>query len=416
MATSTTTYKATQQFLMDLISIPSMRGHEGPASRYVHTKIRSLVDTCELVPIDDSIMQDPDYAFPLPGFSYADTPNVECVIKGSGEGPTIVFNAHLDVVPPSEGQTDAFNPREEKGIIFGRGASDDKGQVATLYALASLLHERGIRPKGDLIFHFVIEEENGGNGTLAMIRRGVKADAAIILESSDLAVIPAVRGAVWFELKVFGRAAHSGNAQGRISALDKAFQAIQIWRGYHDRLLAESRHLPLFNQFADPMPLTIGQCLAGTWPASVPALAVLKGLIGFLPNKNRHEVQAGLRQALLDEGDDWLREHFELSFPMLNNDGNMLPVDHPLVTGLVKTTRAHGLPGEVRAMTAACDAWLYNNQAGIPTVVFGPGSIQNAHSKEEQISMDDILKGAEVLMDFVAGDDQMELLTKSNSL
>lgn len=392
-----------------------MRGHEGPASRYVYAKIKSLVDQCELVSIDDSIMQDPDYAFPLPGFSYKDTPNVECVIKGNGGGPTIVLNAHLDVVPPSEGQVDAFNPREQNGIIFGRGASDDKGQVTTMYALALLLRERGIRPKGDLIFHFVIEEENGGNGTLAMIRRGIKADAAIVLESSDMAVIPAVRGAVWFELKVFGRAAHSGNAQGRISALDKAFQAIQIWRGYHDRLLAESRHLPLFDRFEDPMPLTIGQCQAGTWPASVPAEAVLKGLIGFLPNKNRLEVQEGLRQALLDEGDEWLREHFELSFPMLNNDGNSLPVDHPLVTGLVQSAQAMGLPGEVRAMTAACDAWQYNNMAGIPTVVFGPGSILHAHSKDEQIAVDDILKAAEVLADYVLGDVQMRLLMNSYS-
>ncbi|GAP15808.1 acetylornithine deacetylase/Succinyl-diaminopimelate desuccinylase [Longilinea arvoryzae] len=415
MAVTVALRNEAQQFLMDLIRIPSTRGHEGPASRYVYSKIHSLVDECELVPIDDSIIQDPDYAFPLPGFTYQDTPNVECVIKGSGEGPTIVFNAHLDVVPPSEGQEDAFFPRDENGVIFGRGASDDKGQVTTMYALALLLRERGIRPKGDLIFHFVIEEENGGNGTLAMIRRGVKADAAIVLESSNMAVIPAVRGAVWFELKVFGRAAHSGNAQGRISALDKAFEAIQIWRGYHDRLLAESHHLPLFDKYADPMPLTIGQCQAGTWPSSVPSLAVLKGLIGFLPNKNRHEVQAGLRQALLDEGDEWLREHFELSFPMLNNDGNSLPVDHPLVTGLVKSVQAMGLPGEIHAMTAACDAWLYNNQVGIPTVVFGPGSILHAHSKEEQISIDDILKAAEILADYVQGDTQMELLKKSQS-
>lgn len=400
----------TQQFLMDLISIPSTRGNEGPASRYVYAHLQSCVDHCELVPIDDAIMQDPDYAFPLPGFTYQNTPNVECIIKGTGEGPSLVLNAHLDVVPPSEGQIDPFKPREENGVIFGRGASDDKGQVATMYAVALLLRERGIQPRGDLIFHFVIEEENGGNGTLAMVRRGVKANAAIVLESSNLAVIPAVRGAVWFELKVFGRAAHSGNAQGRISALDKAFDAIQIWRGYHNRLLAESRHLPLFDQFADPMPLTIGQCQAGAWPASVPALAVLKGLIGFLPNKNRHEVQVGLRQALIDEGDEWLREHFELTFPMLNNDGNSLAVDHPLVTGLVKSIQKMGCPGQVQAMTAACDAWLYNNQANIPTVVFGPGSLLYAHSKDEQIAMDDILKAAEILVDYIQGDSLMGLL------
>jgi acetylornithine deacetylase len=412
MACSGEVRQKTQKFLMDLISIPSTRGNEGPASRYVCTHMKPNVDRSELVPIDDSIMQDPDYAFPLSSLTYKDTPNVECIIEGTGEGPTIVCNAHLDVVPPSEGQVNPFIPFEKNGVIYGRGASDDKGQVATLYALSLLLREKGIKPKGNLIFHLVVEEENGGNGTLAMVRRGVKADAVIVLESTNLAVFPAVRGAVWFELQVYGRASHSGNSQGRISALDKAFEAIQIWTNYHDDLLAKSRHLPLFDKYTDPMPLTIGQCQAGTWPSTVPALAILKGLIGFLPNKNRHEVQYELRQALLDSSDEWLREHFKLTFPMLNNDGNSLPVDHPLVTGLVNSIRNNGLPGKIEAMTAACDAWLYNNQAGIPTVVFGPGSLTYAHSKDEQISMDDIIKAAEILADFVQGDSQMALLQK----
>lgn len=394
----------TTDFLKDLIRFPSTRGNEGSASRFVYEQIGPYVDRCELVAIDDAIKQDPDYAFPLPGHTYRNTPNVECFIQGQDPQRTVVFNAHLDVVPPSEGQVDPFSPHEVDGVIYGRGACDDKGPAATLFALALLLREKSIRPQPNLLFHFVIEEENGGDGTLAMVRRGVKADAAIVLESTDLDVAASVRGAVWFELKVFGKAAHSGNAQGRISALDKAFQAIQVWQDYHDRLLAESRHLPLFDEFADPMPLTIGECQAGNWPASVPAVAILKGLIGFLPNKNRHEVQAGLRQALLVNSDEWLREHFELTFPMLNSDGNSLPANHPLVIGLVEAIRQQGLPGKVKAMPAACDAWFYNNQAGIPTVVFGPGQIAYAHSKDEQIAIADVLQAAQILADFTQKD------------
>ncbi len=389
----------TLEFLTELIKIPSTRGNEGDASRFVHESIAGLVDGSELVEINDSIMRDPDYSFPLPGFTYEGTPNLECVIRGSG-GKSILFNTHLDVVPASEGQDLAFDPQVENGIIKGRGACDAKGQAATLFALALLLKERGKRPPGDLIFHFVIEEENGGNGTLAMIRRGVRADAAIVLEPSEMHVIPAVRGAVWFELKVFGKATHSGNVSGRISALEKAFVAIQIFKNFHNELLAASRGMPLFDVYADPMPLTIGQCSAGKWPASVPSEAILKGLIGFLPNTNRDQVQKGLREALLSNGDKWLSENFELTFPMLNNDGNCLPVDHPLVISLLDAVRKNEEQPRVRAMTAACDAWRYNNQAHIPTVVFGPGSLSVAHSKEEYIQLDEILKAAEILYDF----------------
>jgi acetylornithine deacetylase len=393
--------RQTRTFLLDLIRIPSLRGNEGPASRFVADHIAPYVDECRLVEIPDSIQDDPDYAFRLPNFTYRDTPQVECVIRGAGTGPSLLLNAHLDVVPPSEGQAEAFQPREENGAVYGRGAVDDKGQVAALFALSMTLRSRGIRPAGDLTFHFVVEEENGGNGTLAMVRRGVKADAAIVMEATEFHVVPAVRGAVWFELETYGRASHSGNVAGRISALDKAYEAIQLFKDYHDHLLAASRDLPLFDAYEDPMPLTIGQCEAGNWPASVPARATLKGLIGFLPNTNRFEVQKGLRTALENAPDGWLRKNYKLTFPMLNSDGNMLPVDHPLVEKLLSALESNGLPRKVRAMTAACDAWFYNNLAGIPTVVFGGGSLGCAHGKDEHILLDDVYQTAAVLFDFV---------------
>lgn len=393
----------TRTLLLDLIRIPSTRGNEGPASRLLAERITPYVDECRLVEIPDSLQNDPDYAFRLPNFTYANTPQVECIIHGTGGGPTVLFNAHLDVVPPSEGQELAFQPRQENGKILGRGAVDDKGQIAALFALALGMKENGIHSPGDIIFHFVVEEENGGNGTLAMIRRGVKADAAIVLEATEFHVVPAVRGAVWFVLETYGRAGHSGNMAGRVSALDKAFEAIGLFKDYHDRLLSESRHVPLFDEYEDPMPLTIGQCEAGNWPASIPSKAVLKGLLGFLPNTNRFEVQNGLREVLENAPDEWLRNNFKLTFPMLNSDGNMLPIDHPIVEKLLSALEVNGMPRRTRAMTAACDAWFYNNMAGIPTLVFGGGSLGHAHAKDEFILMEDIFITAAVLCDYVMG-------------
>ncbi len=126
--TAETIENLTRTFLMDLIRIPSTRGNEGEAAKYVYQAFKPLVDQVELLPIDDSIMEDPHYAFPLPGFTYKDSFNVECVIRGKNPDKTVVFNAHLDVVPPNEGQIDPFKPKYEDGIIFGRGACDDKGR------------------------------------------------------------------------------------------------------------------------------------------------------------------------------------------------------------------------------------------------------------------------------------------------
>jgi acetylornithine deacetylase len=390
----------TRTFLMDLIAIPSTRGNEADAARYVYEAFKPLVDRAELLPIDDSIMQDPHYDFPLPGFSYKDSFNVECFIRGKNPDKTVLFNAHLDVVPPSEGQLDPFIPKYENGIVFGRGACDDKGPLAALYALALLLKDENIQPDCNLIFHFVVEEENGGNGTLAMVRRGVAADAAIVLEGTNFVIHPAVRGAVWFTLEVFGRESHSGNAKNRISAIDKAMQAIQILKQYHQEVLAASKGIPLFDLYEDPMPLTIGQFNAGVWPASVPNKAVLKGLMGFLPNMNKKQIQEGIHNALVTQGDEWLRENFKLEFNMLNNDGYMISLEDPVVQSLSSSLKEFGFSAEIKAMTASCDAWFYNNLANIPTVVFGPGSLIHAHARDEQIKLDDVLLSAQILQSF----------------
>jgi acetylornithine deacetylase/succinyl-diaminopimelate desuccinylase len=85
---------------------------------------------------------------------------------------------------------------------------------------------------------------------------------------------------------------------------------------------------------------------------------------------------------------------------MYRHDAHVLDPGHPLAAGLSVVCRAIGLPGEIAAMTASCDSWFYNNQLKIPAVVFGPGSLSVAHSREERISMDDILQAAFVLVRF----------------
>jgi acetylornithine deacetylase len=148
------------------------------------------------------------------------------------------------------------------------------------------------------------------------------------------------------------------------------------------------------------MPITFGKLAAGDWPATAPARAVLEGVLGLLPNKTRYQVMEEMRQAILEGGDEWLRDHFTLEF-MYRHDAHVLDPGHPLVTGLQACCREAGATGEVSAMTASCDSWFYNNQLRIPSVVFGPGSLRFAHSNEEQIHLDDIARAAAILARFI---------------
>ncbi len=388
----------TEQFLCDLIRYPSLSGREAEAVEYTRTRFAEFTEV-EPVPLSNALRDDPDFSDPIPNIQYDGRSNLRVRLPGSGGGRKLLLNTHIDVVPPPTGRDDMFTPTAESGLVRGRGACDAKGQVAAIFAALSALKRMGVPLRGDVIAHLVVEEEVGGNGTLAMIRRGEKADACIVMEPTNLRILSSVRGAVWFRVTCTGRPGHSGRALETVSALKMAVRVVEILEQYHANLLAASRGIPLFDSFQNPMPITFGKLMAGDWPAAAPAKAILEGVLGLLPNKTRTQVMEEMRQAILENGDKWLREHFELNF-MYRHDANVLDTGHPLVTGLQTCCRETGLAGEVSAMTASCDSWFYNNQLGIPTVVFGPGSLGYAHTDHEQIQMDEVLQAASVLARF----------------
>jgi acetylornithine deacetylase len=381
--------------LCDLIRIPSLPGHEAAAVECAARRFGAIA-CVERIPLSNSLRDDPDYAYPIPGIEYDERNQIRARVPGSGGGRSLLFNTHLDVVPPSQGQERPYEPRIDGGIVRGRGACDAKGQVAAMFTAWAALSRMGVTLRGDLLAHLVVEEEVGGNGTLAFARLGEQADACIVMEPTELRILPSVRGAVWFRVTCEGKPGHSGRAGDTVSALKMALRVVEILEGYHARLLAASKGIPLFDRFPNPMPVTFGKLHAGDWPATAPARAEVEGVLGLLPNKTRTEVMTEIRQAIVDGGDAWLREHFQLEF-MYRHDSHVLDPGHPLVTTLQGSCVTAGLAGEVSAMTASCDSWFYNNQLGIPTVVFGPGSLGHAHSNEEQIRIEDVCTAAAIL-------------------
>jgi len=389
----------TEQFLCDLIRFPSLPGKEQQAVEYAAPRFAEVGEV-ERIPLSSALREDEDYSDPVPGIEYEGRSNLRVRVAGTGGGRSLLFNTHLDVVPASPGQDQAFDPRVSANRVHGRGACDAKGQVATLFTALLAIERLGVKLNGDVLAHLVVEEEVGGNGTLAMVRRGERADGCIVMEPTDLRILSSVRGAVWFRITCTGRAGHSGSG-GTVSALKMAIRTIEILEKYHARLLAASRGIALFDQFTNPMPITFGKLAAGVWPATTPASASVEGVLGLLPNKTHQAVAEEMLQAIRDGGDEWLRDHFKLEF-MYRHNAHVLDPGHPLVKGLEACCRQAGTSGEVSAMTASCDSWFYNNQLRIPTVVFGPGSLRFAHSNEEQIGLDEISEAAVILVRFVA--------------
>jgi acetylornithine deacetylase len=383
------------ELLENLIAIPSLRGLEGAVGGFLKSRIEEVADSVELIPIPDSIQEDPDYSFRLENFSYAGTGNLRAKIRGTGRGKTIAFNTHLDVVPPSPGQEEAFIPRRRDGKIFGRGACDAKGQIAALWLMLKTLHDLELKPRGEVIIDFVVEEECGGNGTLGVVRNGLSADAAIVLEPTDLQVAHLVRGAVWFEILAAGKAGHSGSPGSTDSALKTAVKAMEAMEIVREGLLEDSRRaLPKIAGHPNPMPCTFGMLHSGNWPAAAPSEAVLKGVFGFLPPFTREDIQEKLTAALRPLS-------AEIKFNMLRSDPASIPEDHPLVQALLEAAREAEIASRPEFMNASCDSWRYSEQLGIPAVVFGPGSISSAHSPEEHVAVEDIRRAALALAYFL---------------
>jgi acetylornithine deacetylase len=147
------------------------------------------------------------------------------------------------------------------------------------------------------------------------------------------------------------------------------------------------------------MPITFGRCVAGDWPATAPARAVVEGVLGLLPNRTRYQVMDEIRAVLSQSDDPRLLERVQIEF-MYRHDSHVLDPQHPLVRQLQQCCVDWEVPSGVDALTASCDSWFYNNQLGIPTVVYGPGTLRYAHSNEEQITLQEIAQAACVLADF----------------
>ena len=391
----------TTAFLDTLIRFDSLPGQEGPAMEWLYDQFKDSADECEKFVIPEDIVDDPDYSYTLGKLSYTGRPNIRVALKGDGTGKSVIFNAHTDVVPPSDGQERPFEPFVEDGRMFGRGTSDDKCNIAVMWMMLKAMKKLNMRPKGDVIFHIVVEEEIGGNGTLAFVRSGEKADCCITVDGGDTGQIyTSIRGAVWFTCTCYGKAGHSGKFGASVSALKIAIEAMDIMEEYHSDLLAETHHDdPYFERIVNPMPVTFGQLEAGDWPAMAPQKAVFKGVFGLLTTP-KEEVMAQITERLKIRGSDWLRDHFDIAFEY-RHDTSIIDPDDKFVKLLKGSFETMGVKAETTAIPASSDTWFYSNLAGIPTVMTGCGDGGTAHTSTEHVTLSNLAVESAVMIQFI---------------
>ena len=393
-------------FLADLTRLPSLRGQEAPAQDFMAHAFREHGLTVDRWKIEVEDIRH------LPGFSpvavsYDDAWNVVGSHRPQRpKGKSLILNGHIDVVPtgPQDMWTrPPFEPHVSDGWMQGRGAGDMKaGLSANLFALDALARI-GVKPAGDIHVQSVIEEECTGNGALACLQRGYRAEAAIIPEPSANRLGAAQVGVMWFQVKVRGRPVHVAYAGTGSNAIEACWPLIQALHGLEARW-NEQKH-PAFAGHDHPINFVVSKIVGGDWTSSVPAWCTFDMRIGLFPGMDLAEVRRQV-EAVVSEAarkDSFLANNPpEIHYHGFQAEGYVLEGGAEAQALLEDCHRTvFGKEMERRAGTGTTDARFFGLYAGIPAMVYGPVA-QDIHGFDERVELDSVRRVTQAIALFIA--------------
>jgi len=389
-------------FLQQMVSIPSVTGDEEKIQKFLAdylTKIGLKVDMWE----SDwgELKKHPGY-IPV-NRGYEGRPNIVAIWKGAGDGRSLLFNGHTDVIPVGNGEGWSDNPWSasiKDGRLYGRGSCDMKSGVACHIMAIENMIATGLKPKGDVYVDIVVDEEISGHGTLDTVIRGYKADAGVSGETSGLAVQPACIGRIWFEIEIQGKPAGIQRRYEGVSGIELGYKITKAVEALEAKRVATVKH-PLYPKPIDAIPCMIGAFHSGNFPSSFPATCLLKGSMATVPGED-HE---GVKQSLVEHirgvaaEDPWLKDHPpKIRFVGYDAQASEIPRDHPIVQVVCKNFKEiTGRNPEISGRQGAADTRFLNLYGNTPTVIFGPGSTAVMHSDDEYVSINDYQTAIKVM-------------------
>lgn len=319
-------------------------------------------------------------------------PNVLARLPGLDSNRRIVLEAHTDTVSVKGMAIPPFEPIIRDGKMYGRGSCDTKAGLATMmHALASL-KEDGIMPPCEVLLAAAVDEEFSYRGVVRLCE-GLKADAAIVAEPTELRAVIATKGVLRCRIVVHGRSAHSSKPHLGVNAITHMARVIAAIEADNERM-ASVQH-PLVGCGT----CNVGVITGGVQVNFVPDRCAIEIDRRLLPGERASDAVAHYRQ-LLQSLDGITAEVEE---PQLLVDEAL---DTPAAAAVVQTAMRvlsdMGLNAEPCGVPFGCDASKLS-RAGIPSIVFGPGSIDRAHTADEYIELDQVERAFEFQRRFILG-------------
>jgi len=299
----------------------------------------------------------------------------------------VLLAPHMDTVGVAS--EEQFKPVTRAGRVYGRGACDTKGSVAAMLSALFDLASRSTRPAAtEIVFCALIDEEVGQAGSRFLVRRGFKADLAIVGEPTRCQVVTAHKGDLWLKLETRGKAAHGARPDLGRNAVHEMAKIVDLLETDYAGKLSRRRH-PLLR----PPTINVGAIAGGRQPNIVPDRCTIDIDRRTLPGESDAAVKreilgvirrSGLKATLADTKG-------EAVAPPMQTDPRL-----PLVRQFLRAagqTRPLGVDFFTDAGVLAA--------GGIPSVVFGPGDIAQAHTVDEWIAISQLERSTRLLLRFL---------------
>jgi succinyl-diaminopimelate desuccinylase len=308
-------------------------------------------------------------------------------------GRTLIFNGHLDVVPagnPSRWKYPPFEGKLSKGRIYGRGASDMKSGIASfIYALSMIDRSKIHLHQGAVVLHLVSDEESHGHQGMGFLTQmeGIQGDAALVGEPTDLQPVIAQKGALWLRISTLGKSAHGSRPHLGVNAIEKMMKLMERLNS----IPLEKEH-PLLGRPT----LSIGTIQGGTKINIVPDRCEIEVDRRMLPGEKKEGVLGELKEILdslqsLDSFFQYRMEEIDFAEP-----SEVDPEEEIVRIGVEAIQEVMGKKPSLRAFSGFTDSRFYINQCNIPTLIFGPGGVDQSHTTDESVEVEALVHAAHI--------------------
>ena len=366
--------------LADLVAIPSMNpmGRDRNGAEYSEEKLATYVS--------DYLRQ---HSIDVNTYEVArHRPNVIGYVDAGAER-TVLLEAHLDTVHADNMTIEPFSPRMLDGRLYGRGACDTKASLASFLHTVGTLAKNASRLKYNIVVAAVSDEEYSFTGARRAVGNGLKADFGITGEPTQLRIVRAHKGVLRWRVATSGIAAHSAYPDRGENAIYTMGHVLVRLQAYGLELMQWPRHAEL----GTPT-LSVGVIEGGQAVNIVPDRCWIEIDRRTLPGETENEILKSVESALQGV------PQCEFEPPHISIGGIDVSPKNPFLQKLAGVIEE--INGECVIETAqfATNAGVYN-QAGIPTVVFGPGNIAQAHTADEYVEIDQVIRCCEILSRFL---------------